>query len=327
MDRPSSTFTTESLFADSAISVGASTSKIIHADDQVETESISSGFSQPNISDRLGSLAASAFAAEVDQSLDERREQKIWSALKIIEDCLEGRDQEVEEAAQAEVQKEENGLEDIQLHEIHASLAATVASMRKRQQEQRHLQKLTMEKLEAVAQTCIVQQKQVDDLDHEVQELRGENQKLGQENDTLREHVVDLESQATQKEVAVHAMSTAVAGLEGWISNSPGVDHYRTQSATQTPRRGRVIVRGQGRFRGRYFVDDPEGEVVFDGRDATSDARDLHDGVKSWLRGFRDVEEELHVASPPRVIRSKEVRSDLTSTDDEWGSFETVSAV
>ena len=312
-------FTHDSVF-------GPLTPKILHPDDQLEMAS------QPTISGRLFDLAASTFAVEEDGLMSSEKQDKIWKALKLIEECIEDRDGEQKEEESQEdedvarvIDNEEDDLEEIRLHEIHASLAATVGSMRERQQEQRHLHQLAIQKLEAVAQTCLAQQKQLDDMNRQVQELREENQNLGGENDTLKDHVAELKSQATQKEVAVHAMSTAVTGLEGWINHSPTADPYRTQSAGQTPRRGRVVVRGQGRFRGRYFVDDPDGEVVLDGQDTVSDARDLHEGVKSWLKGFRDVEEELQRESPTRLIRSKETSSDLLSADNDWGDFETVS--
>jgi hypothetical protein len=329
--RPPSIWTNNSsVFADSAISIGASTPKFIHADDRLEMQSDSSESSQPTISERLNNLAASAFAVEDDGCLDTAKDQKIREALRVIEACLgnRGHEQDEEEAQEqtADVTEgTEDSLEEIQLHEIHASLAATVASMRQQQEEQRHLHTLTMQKLEAVAQRCVAQQKQLRDLSRDVQDLREENQKLGQENDTLRGRIADLESQANQKEVAVTAMSSAVAGLEGFINNSPGGDRYHTQSARQTPRRGRIVVRGQGRFRGRYFVDDSSGEVVLNGRESPSDTEDLHDGIRSWLKGFRDVEEELQRATPVKRRASKVTRSEFMSTSDDWGEFETVS--
>ncbi|RMZ77002.1 hypothetical protein DV738_g4572, partial [Chaetothyriales sp. CBS 135597] len=163
-----------------------------------------------------------------------------------------------------------------------------------------------------------------------------ENRKLGEENMTLRHQVDDLETQVARSQMAVDAMSSAVGGLEGWINNSPSVSRSRSIAHTpaHTPRKGRVVVRGQGRFRGRYFVDDPNGEVVLGAAETASDTRELHDGVKSWLKGFRDVEEELYRASPPRVIRSKDTRSELAAANDhdrdddqiDWGEFETVSS-
>ena len=322
--QPSSIFTKESTFADSAISVGSSTPRLMHADDGLELESASSECSQPTLSERLNYLAASAFALEEDCLLDNGKGEKIRPAMRALENALADAVVEPEsgvlEEKSGSIEEQSDGLDEIQLHEIHASLAATVASMRERQQEQRHLHQLALQKMEAVAQTCIIQRKQVEDLNLEVRSLRAENQKLGEENDHLRQYADELATEATQKEAVVHAMSGAVSGLEGWM-NSPVADRQRAQSVS--PRRGKIVVRGKGRFRGRYFVDDPEGEVVLD----TQDTTELHDGVKSWLKGFRDVEEELHRASPPRVIRTQLTKSELMGPEDDWGDFQTVSEV
>ena len=165
----------------------------------------------------------------------------------------------------------------------------------------------------------------------EAEKLLNETKKLDQEHRWMQEHIAQLESEASQKDVAVNAMSSAVAGLEGWITHSPGA------SPRPKERRGRYIVRGRGRFRGKIFVEDPEGDVVRQEVQDTFDARELEDGVKAWVRGFRDVEEELHRTSPqssprkPKVTRI--IRNDAPSTDDlpssdedDWGDFETVSA-
>ncbi|RMZ75388.1 hypothetical protein DV737_g5311, partial [Chaetothyriales sp. CBS 132003] len=252
---------------------------------------------QAAVSERLADLAARVSALD-DRALNSRGGQRIARALTLIEQVL-GDEDEDEYVANAALPREENESEELGLHGVRTALAATVASMRQRQQEQRHLHQLTIGKLEAVAQTCVGQRKQLDDVNKAVSHLRDQNRKLGEENDRLRHQVADLESQVAQNEVAVHAMSSAVSGLEGWINNPPSL--YRPHSATQTPtpRKGRIVMRGQGRFRGRYFVDDPNGEVVLGASDATSETREFHDGVKSWLKGFRDV---------------------------DWGEFETVSA-
>ncbi|RMD44539.1 hypothetical protein DV735_g552, partial [Chaetothyriales sp. CBS 134920] len=246
---------------------------------------------------------------------------------------LDNGDEEVEGD---DLREDENTPEELQLQDIHAALAATVASMRQRKQEQQHLHQLAISKLEAVAQTCVGQREQLDNMNRTVRQLQDENRKLGEENKTLRHQVDDLELQVARSQVAVHAMSSAVGGLEGWINNSPTGPRPRSTAHTpaHTPRTGRVVVRGQGRFRGRYFVDDPNGEVVLGAAESVSDTRELHDGVKSWLKGFRDVEEELFRASPPRVIRSKDTRSERAAANDpdtdddqiDWGEFESVSA-
>ncbi|RMZ90944.1 hypothetical protein DV736_g1846, partial [Chaetothyriales sp. CBS 134916] len=294
-----SPLTDHSTFADSAISVRSRTPQLADVNNPMEPQSALTERPQAAVFERLANLAARASVFD-DRVLDGERGQTVGRALTLIEQVLADEDEDVANDGL----REGNESEELRLREVHAALAATVASMRQRQQEQHHLHQLTISKLEAVAQTCVGQRRQLDDLNKAVRHLRDENRKLGEENDTLRHQVADLKCQVAQNDVAVHAMSSAVSGLEGWINNSP--DIYRSHSAVHTPRKGRIVVRGQGRFRGRYFVDDPNGGVVLGGAESASDTRELHDGVKSWLKGFRDVEEELHRASPSRVIRIRD---------------------
>ena len=258
----------------------------------------------------------------------------------MIEECIDERDEtladekeelgEIKDSPISQAQSEsrseaEPEVDPEELNKVHHDLRATVESMRLRHQEQRHLNQLSFQKLESVAQTCRVQETQLKEMADEVRDLRIENHKLGEENDTLHDRIAELESHATQKEVAVHAMSSAVKGLEGWINSSPGPDLYGESPSRQRQKRGRYIVRGKGRFRGRYYIDDPEGESAELGLNGASDSRELHDGVRAWLRGFRDVEEELQKVASDKPKTAEYVKHGLGSPDEDWGDFETVS--
>jgi hypothetical protein len=296
-------------------------------------------FYDPSISDRLNQLAAAAWATEQDLALGSARRTRIQKALRVIEQCLDEREEfrgeeieRIEEIKESRIQKtaESSGdalpeLDEEQLYTIHENLRATVESMRLRQQEQRHLNQLSLRRLESVAQTCVVQQNQLKERTEEVQSLGLENRKLGEENDALQDRVADLESQATQRDVAVNAMSSAVAGLEGWINSSPATHLNGQQTGHPRQKSGRYVVRGKGRFRSRYYIDDGEDQTKTFGFGGAPDARELHDGVRAWLRGFRDVEEELQRATPSKSRTSDTLKADLASTDDEWGDFEMVS--
>jgi hypothetical protein len=330
--RPPSVWTNDSVFADSAISMGSRTHKLPE-DPAVEMQSPRSA--DPRLSDQLSQLAAAAWAAEQDRPLHGIQRRKIEEALKVIEDCLDegastpennttGTD--MDDSQTNIVEDESNlavnpGLNIEELHIVHRSLKATVDSMRLRLQEHQHLKHLAVSKLEAVAQTNVIQKTQLDRTEQEVESLRTENQTLGDENDQLHQSLLMIESEATQKDVAVNAMSSAVAGLEGWINSSH--NPYSEQAQQLRPRRGRYVVRGKGRFRSRQYIDDPEEGSVGALNGVDPDARELHDGVRAWLRGFRDVEEELHKASTGDRPVSRTV--DVASTNDDWGDFQAVS--
>ena len=189
--------------------------------------------------------------------------------------------------------------------------------MRMRQEEQRHLHQLTVERMEAVARRFIQQEKRLREFSDEIVMLKERNRNMAQENDRLNWQLSQTRTESAQKEVAVHAMSSAVAGLEGWINSSP--------TPIQPSRR--VVIRGRGRFRGCYYVDGPDGPdgpPVGYGLDGATDAKALHEGVAAWLRGFRDVEEELRSSETAGDTQRKELRSAPENTEDEWGDFEAV---
>lgn len=220
--------------------------------------------------------------------------------------------------------EDDQWIDESELIAVRNELARTVQEMRLRQEEQRHLHQLTVQKLEAVAQRCLAQEQQADDLLREVRELRLENHTLGQENDQLREKLACIEEEAAHKEVAVNAMSSAVAGLEGWIE-STNVSRPQTPIAEKKPKRQRVVIRGKGRFRGRYYVDeDGDHAIAYSLADAAGDSQELQEGVKAWLRGFRDVEEELRQHESPGRARSQgRFRSNQHDEDmSDWGDFQ-----
>lgn len=296
--------------------------------------------SDHGISELLTQLAAAAWATEQEMPLEGAQRRKIQNARKLIEECIDEPEasfvkepEELEETKDLPVsQKPDESKDDDEaesdpgLTEIHDKLRATVRSMRLRQLEQHHLNQLSLQKLESVAQTCVVQKAQLKEMVEEVQDLRIENHKLGAENDGLRDRLADLESQATQKEVAVNAMASAVKGLEGWINSSPGPGPYgNTPSRPRLKRNSNYVVRGKGRFRARYYLDDQEEDAANLGLDGTSDSRELFDGVRGWLRGFRDVEEELQKAASGKLGTLENCKVDLDSMDEVWGDFETVS--
>ena len=295
--------------------------------------------SDRGISELLTQLAAAAWATEQEMPLEGPQRRNIQNARKLIEGCISEPEasfvQELEEQQETKdlpASPKHDGSKDDdeaesdpgQLVEIYDNLRATVRSMRLRQQEQHHLNQLSLQKLESVAQTCVVQEAQLQEMVEEVQDLRIENNKLGAENDGLRDRIADLESQATQKEVAVNAMSSAVKGLEGWINSSPGPGPYGdTPSRPRLKRNSSYVVRGKGRFRARYYLDDQQEDAANLGLDGTSDSRELFDGVRGWLRGFRDVEEELQRAASGAPGTVENCQFDLDAMDEVWGDFET----
>lgn len=157
--------------------------------------------------------------------------------------------------------------------------------------------------------------------------LRQENHTLSTENNRLREKAADLEVDASRNEVAVEAMSSAVTGLEGWIEST-------TPSRVQTPilsksaRRQKVVTRGKGRFRGRYYIDENgEQTVSYSLSDGPTESQELQDGVKAWLRGFRDVEEELRqLEFPGPAMRNRPQGGfKICDPEDGWGAFQSPS--
>ena len=318
--RPSSSWTLDSVFADSAISVR--TPAPLNKDtDPFESDEASS---EVDIAQRLNGLMSEIWAVEQDGGIQGEKRRRITHAVDEIEAALE-RDSRSSQGSDADSTRPQSPAVSIpvpstvtenDLEAVQASLTATVESMRMRQQEQRHLQQLTVEKLEAVAQRCIQQEGRLRKFAEEVANLQEDNQTINQENQVLHVQLHDAQSECAKREVAVNAMSSAVTGLEGYVNGTPS-------PAGPTSSR-RIVTRGRGRFRGRYYADEPVETPAEDGPEATSDGKALHEGVTAWLRGFRDVEEELRtVQGPAKSGRAIQLKGAPGVTEDDWGDFQT----
>jgi hypothetical protein len=277
---------------------------------------------QPAIADRLNGLVSEIWATEQDGSIRGDKRRRLEEAMDEIEAALEDDPSSLEDSDVDTTAPEHSspppppppkppGVSEQDLEMVRNSLASTVESMHMRQQEQRHLQQLTVEKLEAIAQRCVQQEKRLREFAEEMVRLKRENTQLRQENETLDRQLDQAQVEATKKEVAVNAMSSAVIGLEGWINASP--------TPSRTPRR--VVTRGRGRFRGRYYVDETREEPVASPSDGLTDARALHEGVTAWLRGFRDVEEELRASDHAKFSRGKKAEHIREDVEEDWGDF------
>ena len=357
--RPTSSYTLHSVFADSAVDMEATTPKDLpqpiserNADYFEPTLPLTPGEVDQTLSDKMRQLAAVAWALEQDYSMPASKRQSLHRRLQDLEEYLESDSSpEVEDIpakadiAQAEDRQDEKDdtiigahtepeadneddewIDESELIAVQENLATTVKSMRLRQEEQQHLHQLTVQKLEAVAQRCIAQEAQAQELLRQVRELRDENRTLRVENDQLCEKVANLEADASRKEVAVEAMSSAVTGLEGWIE-STHPSRVQTPNPSKSTKRQKVVIRGKGRFRGRYYVDEDGDEAIaFSLADAATESQELHDGVKAWLRGFRDVQEELRQhgspASPTTSRSQGRFRVLDHREDDDWGDFQ-----
>lgn len=354
--RPMSSYTLHSTFADSAVDMDATTPTELRNSQTKSEANYFESASPPTtpqvdqtLSDKMRQLTAVAWTSEQDDTMTDEKRQTVKNMLKGIETYLEDAPEEQQFVAQAQSlvdtrlesplrnvvpasaqlesgdvdAEEDEWIDESELIAVRNELALTVREMRLRQEEQRHLHQLTIHKLEAVAQRCLAQEQQADDLLREIRELRLENHTLGQENDQLREMLACIEVEAAHKDVAVHAMSSAVAGLEGWIENTH-VSRPQTPVREKKPKRQRVVIRGKGRFRGRYYVDeDGDHAVAYSLADAAAENQELHEGVKAWLRGFRDVEEELRQHESPSRTRSKgKFQTHIQHDENEWGEFQ-----
>lgn len=335
--RPSSVWTNDSTFADSAISMdgdrtGTSTPKQFE-DDHLELRSPSSSHNQ-TLSERLTQLAAVAWAAEQDGFVDDVTKDRIFRSVTNIETSLEDRvDYTEQEELEANLDRrnvEREHAEDVaHLTQIHEHLAATVTEMRQRQQEQRHIHELTIRKLEDVAGTCAAQEQQMRNLQAEIEALKIDNQKLYRDNDGFQAHAEQLTSELQQKDIALQAMSSAVAGLDGWISNSLTPERGSTRRVRAT--------RGRGRFQTHYYVDVPIENTSHHGLDGTVDAREVRDGLTAWVRGFRDVEEAMSTnvglqtpSRQPKLVGRNHAADrfapSVVTEEEDWGDFQTVSS-
>jgi hypothetical protein len=321
--RPSSVWTNDSTFADSAISMGSNTPKQIEEED---TEQRSPAAPKFNLSERLTELASIAWAAEQDSDFSDSAKEDALIATRRLEACFGETEQEDEHRLVQRRREEAAQKEQGRLRSIYAELAATVEAMRLRQQEQRHINELAIRKLDDVGSTCAAQEQSIKSLQEEIDRLKVDNQKLQRDNDGSQAHAEQLTSELEQKDVAIQAMSSTVAGLSGWIDSALGPG-----PATRRER----ITRGRGRFRTHYYIDVPT-EGVDQRADRTVSAREVRDGISAWFRGFRDVEEAA-MASTTRMsvpvqpgyentdMSSRFGSSVVTQSEDDWGDFESPS--
>jgi hypothetical protein len=279
-----------------------------------------------SISSRLEQLAALAWEAEEDDRLDDHTRGTIQSQLHAIEAQLEGRTRGNEQtssdvdlsnsasnatssassihlAPETPVKAAEKVAkpEIPDLNPVLEHLTATLSSMRTRLSESKHLHDLTMRKLSSVAQSHV--------------NLQKTNTSLSHANAALRMQISDLEATTTQQAVAVSAMTGAVAGLESYVRSSspaPGPSTPRNQQLPihkngqlhipNSSVRRQTMVRGSGRFRGKYPVTSPSSHLErWDSADVDMNHDDpgpelysrqseLQEGILAWVRGFRDVE-------------------------------------
>ncbi|KAK5091903.1 hypothetical protein LTR24_005680 [Lithohypha guttulata] len=313
--RPTSSDTLDSAFADSAVDMDPTTpAELLESTTKMDAQyfeptlPLTTGEVDQTLSNKMRQLAAVAWEMEQDNSMTPSRRQSLHKRLQDLEAYLESDTTgEVELAlAEDEVEIVEHG-QDKKEHPAMDTLPdeeddewideSDLIAVR---------EDLAATKLEAVAQRCIAQEQQAQDLLREVRELRLKSHTLGAENDRLREQAANLEVDASRNEVAVEAMSSAVTGLEGWIESTHS-SRVQTPILSKSARRQKVVTRGKGRFRGHYYVDENGDEAVaYSLSDAPTESQELHEGVKAWLRGFRDVEEELRqLESPGPSARSR----------------------
>lgn len=312
--RPGSSWTTKSFSADSAISLRSNTPR--PTDDGAKGLDLKD---QPtHITNRLNGLVSEIWAFEQDGTLHVKKKRRIEKAIDLIEAALIEDDVQlpIESHANAdntdEIPLESRPNVEKELEMVRRSLASTVESMRMRQIEQRHLQQLAMEKVDAITQQCLRQVKRMHEYSDEIVRLKEQNTNLAQENDRLQARIELTVSESVKRDTAVNAMSSAVAGLEGWINNTPSPNYSQRK----------VVTRGKGRFRGRYYVDDPD-EIESGHHSLETSEIKVREGVNSWLRGFRDIEDELRSSAggtPPASRKNFGVAQ--KGDEEEWGDFE-----
>ena len=318
---PSRPISSESYFADSAINMDMSTSiTSTPLKSQSALDALPSTSS--HLFERLTRLAATTWAAEEGGQLHHSTVSTLHACLDRFETHIEGVGEEVSEPeaslnrANSEKPQAQKPLEEVS-QEILTHLTTTVSSLRLRHQEHRHLLELSTSRLKTVAQRCLAQERAIQSLTDELRASRNENIVLGRENDGLHTEVEELKSRNTEKDVAMEAMTGAVLGLEGWVENiSPPAIRNADDPNLRRGRR-REGFRGRGRFRGKYYLDEPG----YHGLPLVSenDIREMHEGVKAWLRGFRDIEEGSKARGTEQGFERPRKSEDI---HEEWGDFE-----
>jgi hypothetical protein len=311
--RPGSSWTNDSLFADSAISLRTPTPTPYEKD----LNPIDEPEQTRSIAERLQGLVSEIWANEQDGTIRCDKRRRLETAIRDIETVLAEDNHSVVIKSniatphQDASSKEPEHIDDGELEMVRRGLSQTVESLRMRQQEQRHIHQLTIERLEAVAQRCIQQERRLREFNDEMVELQRRNDMLSVDNKELHHQLDQTQLEAANREVAVNAMSSAVSGLEGWLNE--------THSGHRMARK--VVARGRGRFRGRYYVDEPGDVASPHALDASSDSKIIHEGVNAWLRGWRDIEEELRSSTRTGSLPG----NDRSVDGNDWGEFQSAS--
>ena len=142
--------------------------------------------------------------------------------------------------------------------------------------------------------------------------LQVENYRLANDNQMLRERLRFMQAESSEKQVVVNAMTGAVAGLEGWIE-SASASSSPARNGINTPRK--MPAKKRGRFRGRQDLAASHRDSVSPPlTDSVLDMEDLQEGVKAWVRGFRDVEESLQPDSYALTPFSNSGGEEVSST-------------
>jgi hypothetical protein len=342
---PPTGISVDTAFADSAImdmttSTVLTQSKPQFGSDQFDSE-VNTPSDQPSdaLPQRLDVLLGSAMSNEDDKTADQETQSARGHRDRF--ECVMSVSSETdsdEAATEANIEVDP---------ELVSHLSTTVSSLRLRHQEQSHLNSLFTSKLEALAQRSLEHEATIRALTAEVKSLRDSNTQLGRENallanenKDLRLSMQDLRGEIVERERAVEAMTGAVRGLEGWIesaSNSPRSNSKGRPLQNRARHRGgdAGVIRGKGRFRGRYYLDDNEDARL--GLDGSADVEtaEIQEGVMAWVRGFKDVEEGLKEIkqSDGRERGSKRVNgrpstdpnnhTHNTFDDEEFGDYET----
>jgi hypothetical protein len=331
--RPTSSWTADSQFTDSAISVQTRSPAPLEKEfdfsqSSPEEEDVGEASEAGALANRLGGLMSELWASEQDGGLSARKRRRLQRAMDSLDAALADSEESQEDDEKVETPQTAQSIESIpaateaDIATLQSSLTATVETFRLRQEERQHLHQLTVEKLESVAQRCLQQEREMQDFAAALEAEKAKNRGLSYENENLSIQLLEIHSESAKKDIAINAMSSTVAGLDGWINGSP--------APNQTPRTPRIVTRGKGRFRGRYYVAESPSDLR-SGIEESCNNIVLREDVTAWLKGFRDVE-EAYLSSQPAAgnIRDR-LRLDgmwkgpkSKHTEDDWGDFETV---
>lgn len=305
--------------ADSAVNVKTeATSTIVHDLAMSESEAIAKLPVNGNheLSDKMRQIAAAVWTLEQDECISAGRRRKIQEVLAVLDRLVETEGDKTIVDDMDDVDEDE-WMEEQDLIDLRAGVAAALETMRFRQEEQTHLHELTVNKIEAVAQRCIAQEQEAQALLSQLHLVRAENDALHAEKARLCARISELPPVFAQKGTAVSVASSAVKGLEGWIDVARPVYNYAAAAPplpSSSERRKVVVTRGRGRFRGRYFVE--EGEHL--GDQIQSSDQELDNGVKAWLQGFQDVGAELQQYGLQNRGRASAACQSMPHPKDNW---------